>query len=62
VVNGEGKLILVDMKDVPGSKVIITKEDTILGMFEDCPELIDEIVEDAMKDRERIPWRTPEDE
>lgn len=36
-----------------------TKEpDTMSGLFEDCPELLDEIVEDAMKDREKMPFRT----
>jgi hypothetical protein len=33
-------------------------EDPILGMFADVPELIDEIVEEAMQARERHPLRS----
>ncbi|MEO6807496.1 MAG: hypothetical protein ABI353_00085 [Isosphaeraceae bacterium] len=35
------------------------ENDPILGMFRDEPELIDEIVEEAMKIREERPWRLP---
>ena len=31
-----------------------SKVDTILGLFADCPELMDEIVEGAMRDREKV--------
>jgi hypothetical protein len=33
-------------------------EDPILGMFSDVPELMDEIVEEAMQARERHPLRS----
>jgi hypothetical protein len=29
------------------------------GMFSDAPELLDEVVEEAMKIREERPWRLP---
>lgn len=31
----------------------------IMGMFSDAPELLDEVVEEAMKIREGSPWRLP---
>jgi hypothetical protein len=31
----------------------------INGMFSDAPELLDEVVEEAMKIREGSPWRLP---
>jgi hypothetical protein len=31
----------------------------IMGMFSDAPELLDEVVEEAMKIREERPWRLP---
>jgi Arc/MetJ-type ribon-helix-helix transcriptional regulator len=34
-------------------------EDPILGMFQDDTDLIDEVVEDAMRIRESRPWRLP---
>lgn len=34
-------------------------KDPILGMFSDAPELLDEVVEEAMKIREERPWRLP---
>lgn len=36
--------------------------DPILGMFRDEPELIDEVVEEAMRIREGRPWRLPSGE
>ena len=33
--------------------------DTMLGMFADEPELLDEVVESAMQARERDPLRQP---
>lgn len=34
----------------------------IMGMFSDAPELLDEVVEEAMKIREECPWRLPSGE
>ena len=34
-------------------------ENPIMGMFSDAPELLDEVVEEAMKIREERPWRLP---
>lgn len=34
-------------------------KDPILGMFGDDPQLLDEVVEEAMKLREERPWRLP---
>jgi putative addiction module CopG family antidote len=34
-------------------------EDPILGMFRDDADLIDEVVDEAMKIREERPWRLP---
>lgn len=31
----------------------------VMGMFSDAPELLDEVVEEAMKIREERPWRLP---
>jgi hypothetical protein len=31
----------------------------IMGMFSDAPELLDDVVEEAMKIREERPWRIP---
>lgn len=31
----------------------------IMGMFSDAPDLLDEVVEEAMKIREERPWRLP---
>jgi hypothetical protein len=36
-----------------------TVKDPILGMFSDAPDLLDEVVEEAMKIREERPWRLP---
>ncbi len=36
--------------------------DPLWGMFRDEPEVIDQIVRDAMQDRESIPLRAPVDE
>jgi hypothetical protein len=38
------------------------KPEDFIGIFADCPELIDEIVEEAMQIRESRPWRLPPDE
>lgn len=40
------------------SVVVETVEDSLLGMFADEPELIDQIVEMAMKAREEAPLRS----
>jgi len=37
----------------------ISSVDTMLGMFADEPELLDEVVESAMQARERDPLRQP---
>ncbi|WP_165067629.1 hypothetical protein [Paludisphaera rhizosphaerae] len=34
-------------------------ENPIMGMFRDAPDLLDEVVEEAMKIREERPWRLP---
>lgn len=34
-------------------------KDPILGMFRDDAQLLDEVVEEAMKTREERPWRLP---
>lgn len=34
-------------------------EDPLRGIFHDAPELLDEVVEEAMKIREERPWRLP---
>lgn len=34
-------------------------KDPILGMFGDAPDLLDEVVEEAMTIREERPWRLP---
>lgn len=31
----------------------------IMGMFRDAPDLMDQLVEDAMRIREERPWRLP---
>lgn len=31
----------------------------VMGMFSDAPDLLDEVVEEAMKIREERPWRLP---
>jgi len=31
----------------------------VMGMFSDAPDLMDEVVEEAMKIREERPWRLP---
>ncbi len=35
------------------------ERDSMIGLFADAPELLDQIVEQAYKDREQIPWRIP---
>jgi hypothetical protein len=52
VINNEGNLVAIAVKEVsktPKSQ----KEDTSWGMFKDDPEMMDSIVEQAMKDREK---------
>lgn len=34
-------------------------KDSLLGLFADEPELMDQVLESIMKDRERMPLRTP---
>ena len=57
VVGDDGKLVAIKVRD-NSTPPQPQKEDTTLGMFADCSELMDTIVEDAMKDRETLPLRT----
>ena len=38
------------------------ENDPLWGMFRDEPELMDQIVQDAMRDRRTVPLRAPGDE
>jgi hypothetical protein len=40
----------------------VLDNDPLWGMFRDEPELIDQIVQDTMRDRQTIPLRTENDE
>ena len=44
-----------DAEDRPGAVAAIT--DPLLGSMSDHAELMDQIVEDAMRHREQQPWR-----
>src|SRR5437762_13895036 len=52
----ESVVSLLRRRPARGPKV---SPDELLGLFRDEPELLDEIVEDAMKTRETLPLRVP---
>lgn len=43
----------------PGAEASSPAANPIMGMFSDAPDLLDEVVEEAMKIREERPWRLP---
>ena len=50
---------LRQFQKVPGPAVGQSKPDPWLGSMREDAELLDEIVEEAMKIREQLPWRLP---
>ena len=46
----------------PLSSVCILENDPLWGMFRDEPELMDQIAQDAMRDRRTVPLRAESDE
>ena len=54
------RLLLRDLKHRP--QPLSAKADPLLGSMSDHTELMDQIVEDAMRHREQQPWRLTADE
>lgn len=55
----EDALVRMSRQDQQPTAAMNPGMDPILGMFGDDPQLIDEVVEEAMKIREERPWRLP---
>lgn len=51
------RVTVLDDSEPPESEPRI--KDPLLGIFNEAPELLDEVVEEAMKIREERPWRLP---
>ncbi|WP_337175178.1 hypothetical protein [Paludisphaera sp.] len=55
-----GRRVRVTVLDDPAPPESGTRPpDPILGIFNDAPDLLDEVVEEAMIIREERPWRLP---
>jgi Arc/MetJ-type ribon-helix-helix transcriptional regulator len=55
----EDALVRMRQQEPQPSAPGVPAKDPILGMFRDDPELIDQIVAEAMRIREERPWRLP---
>ena len=58
----EDALARMREQEIPPSSDRTLENDPLWGMFRDEPELMDQIVQDAMRDRQAVPLRALGDE
>ena len=58
----EDALAQLRERETPPSSDRTLENDPLWGMFRDEPELMDQVIQDAMRDRGILPLRAPDDE